>query len=161
MNTDLFRAVLALDSYNRGYGDGLGLKFVAKETEIGNARIYTDSTIEFGQGKDSSIGFYGIAYEMLDGSGRGTGEKIISYRGTDRIFSWPWSDSGSDMWNAYTGAIGGLPSIDNSDQSGMAISFYKSVIGNENPYWGNVSFTGHSLGGGLAGARRDDQKAVY
>ncbi len=152
---------MALDSYNRGYGaalsdsgpgdtDGLGEE---AGTQIGNASILKSSRVLVDPSNPSSrldqpIGFYAIAYEMLDGSGRGTGEKIISYRGTDGAM---------DVATGWPTGLGYY----NAGQDVMAAAFYKSVIGNESPYMANVSFTGHSLGGGLAGARRDDQKTVY
>ena len=55
---------------------------------------------------------------------------------------------GSDLWNGY-GLAGGSP---HSAQSVAAIEFYQSVIGNGvDPRTANVTLTGHSLGGGLAG----------
>jgi hypothetical protein len=52
MNSELFKAILALDSYNRGYnagissvGTGLGTGSENIGTQIGNATIATDSEI--------------------------------------------------------------------------------------------------------------------
>jgi Ca2+-binding RTX toxin-like protein len=51
-----------------------------------------------------------------------------------------------DVINGWSGGLGYA-----STQAGLAAQFYRSVVGNENIYSTNVTFTGHSLGGGLAG----------
>ena len=73
MDNDVFRAILALDSYNRGYHPGIEGLSSAVGTNIGMATIIGDD----GQQAAQDIGFYAIAYEW-------NGETIISYRGTDQ-----------------------------------------------------------------------------
>jgi len=69
---DLIYALLAMDAYNRGYGDGI--RNLGETGRIGNWSILTTSTDEFEQSA-LEAGFYAIAYEY-------DGETIISYRGT-------------------------------------------------------------------------------
>ena len=75
MNRDVFLSLLALDSYNRGYGRNVfvtGASAEANETGrwLGNAEILTDSVQEIGADAQAA-GFYAIAYEW-------NGETIIS-----------------------------------------------------------------------------------
>ena len=99
MNSDLFKAILALDSYNRGYGASIkfgnlsGNNSVdAPETPIGNATIFRAN----GDLTAQSIGFYGIAYDYA-------GEKVVSFRGTDDPLG---ASFGSDIWNGWSGGLG-------------------------------------------------------
>jgi hypothetical protein len=49
MNRDLFLAVLSMDSYNRGYGQGVtGLTVEVNVTKLGKATILTDSALTIG-----------------------------------------------------------------------------------------------------------------
>ena len=82
MDNNVFKAILAMDAYNRGYNAGIKFGSLAGDssvdtpgTEIGNATIYRAN----GDPTAQLYGFYGIAYQ-LDG-----GETIVSYRGTDNI----------------------------------------------------------------------------
>lgn len=79
LNPELFKAILAMDSYNRGYDASIQLT----GSQVGNASIKTDSqilgtTVVDGQTVDrhETIGFYALAYDY-------DGETVISYRGTD------------------------------------------------------------------------------
>ncbi|MFB0613000.1 hypothetical protein [Aurantiacibacter poecillastricola] len=81
MNRDVFLSLLALDSYNRGYGQNVLLNegdSTANQNKagrrIGNATILTDANDP--EGVAQAAGFYAIAYEWND-------ETIISYRGTN------------------------------------------------------------------------------
>ena len=78
MNRDLFLAVLAMDSYNQGYGVG--------ET-VDNATLGTATRIETTQANTTefSIGFSATSYTW-------GGETIIAYRGTDSKFGSSISD---------------------------------------------------------------------
>lgn len=76
MDDKLFKAILAMDSYNHGYGEGIQLTTQVGITKIGNAVIVQQSNTLAGQ-PAVNAGFYAIAYRMQ------SGEKIISYRGTD------------------------------------------------------------------------------
>lgn len=142
MDSDLLKALLAMDAYNRGYNEGVkGLGSVG--SKIGTATIITDSLQTPSTSNSISVGFYGLAYKLT------SGETIISYRGTDVPASWFWSDApGSDIWYGWTTGAGS-PS---SEQAELAIKFYQSVAGTgTDPRTANISLTGHSLGGGLAG----------
>lgn len=80
MDSRVFRAILAMDSYNRGYDAGLRLSSTNSDEiglQIGLASVVarTDSV----EGSDArSASFYAIAYT------RGS-ETVVSYRGTDTI----------------------------------------------------------------------------
>ncbi|MDX9783100.1 MAG: hypothetical protein RBT35_09085 [Bacteroidales bacterium] len=145
LTSDLYKAILAMDSYNRGYASALDYG----QTDIVNTQIgkaYISATR--GQADAVSIGFYAIAYNLNGGT-------IISYRGTDLLTGDSEQGIGSDVEFGY-GIGGGFPDL--APQGDMAIEFYKGVV--ETVYGAgadlnspalNVSLTGHSLGGGLAG----------
>lgn len=89
----LLRAILAMDAYNRGYNAGIK-DLGGVGSQIGEATLSTDSTLGFGEGVDSAIGFYAAAYTVAGGS------TVVSYRGTDRLLDLlPWSEFGGDIWN--------------------------------------------------------------
>jgi hypothetical protein len=79
VNPDVFLSLLALDAYNRGYGQGV---FTVKgddltgtdeiDRKIGLATIIADDITQNAQ----AAGFYAIAYDCK-------GETIISFRGTN------------------------------------------------------------------------------
>jgi hypothetical protein len=95
--TDLIYAILAMDSYNRGYGSGiknlkddLGLK-------IGNFSVFDHSNNAVGS-NEFTAGFYAIAYKNAT-----TGETVIAYRGTDvKGLSASATMGGSDPLNGYS-----------------------------------------------------------
>lgn len=132
MSPDLFMAILAMDSYNRGYNAGINLSPSA--THIGSARI--DSSLA-----DTNASFFAQAYNW-------NARTIISYRGTDQAFpSWQNGTFG-DIWNGW--GVGGGSFID--PQAQLAVQFYRSLLApGADPRSGNILLTGHSLGGGLAG----------
>jgi hypothetical protein len=74
---------------------------------------------------DQLNGFAALAYSY-------GGETVISYRGTDGV-------TDLDDW------IGGLGAV--PPQAGLAAEFYRSISGGS-IYNGNITLTGHSLGGG-------------
>jgi hypothetical protein len=143
-----------MDSYNRDYGAGLGSEEdglgSTPETKIGNASILSDSDIlrdENGARLDQGAGFYAIAYTIGSGvDGLASGTKVISYRGTSGDSFWKVL---TDAWNGYGTALGSP----NNPQAYLAAEFYQAVTGTTNgdPRDGDVTLTGHSLGGGLAG----------
>ncbi len=148
MNNILFNAILSMDSYNRGYNAGIrfgNLPDGESQTileQLGNAIIITDSRIIVDSGdirEDIPIGFYAIAYSYND-------ETIISFRGTDNppTLANPLTDDVFHGWSLGGGNI-------NSEQAQMAVRFYQEVAGDGNWQTANISLTGHSLGGGLAG----------
>jgi hypothetical protein len=67
MNSNLFKAILAMDSYNRGYGQGIDLSDTPDSLglKIGNATIVRESDIATGTA-GVSAGFYGIAYSLAE-----------------------------------------------------------------------------------------------
>jgi len=147
LTTNLYKALLAMDAYNRGYNRGLELPDEAAP-KVGNASKYRDSSILLdadSDRRDIPAGFYAIAYDL-------NGEKVISYRGTDEVVVAPWSGTGSDLWNGYGVGLG----VTAGKQAMLAFDFYNTVAGNPSnnqidPRTANISLTGHSLGGGLAG----------
>lgn len=134
MNRDLFLAVLAMDSYNRGYNPGIDGLSSGIGAQIGTAVIVSssDNPILDPNGEGQAASFYAVAYQMM-------GETIISYRGTDAL-----ADAGADF------TIGGTGNP-NSPQAYLAADFYSSVVGAGNQYSADATLVGHSLGGGLAG----------
>jgi hypothetical protein len=133
-----------MDAYNRGYASGI-VKDKTKLDEglgltgqIGDAHI--TRAIDASENPEAvTASFFAISYRWGD-------ETIISYRGTDN----PLTD-----W--YTGWLGGGGF--RTAQADLAQDFFKlTVQGSLNTATNyellkaaNVSFTGHSLGGGLAG----------
>ncbi len=76
---DVFLSLLALVSYNRGYGQNVG--GLAAAGGIGNATIQLQSNTTDGS-DEVEAGFYAIAYEW-------NGETTISYHGTNSVCSSP------------------------------------------------------------------------
>lgn len=148
MNDNLFKAILAMDAYNRGYDANIKfgtlagtVSLDAQGTQIGNATILDSN----GNAAAQDIGFYALAYTY-------NGETVISYRGTD----YPENDTTIPKDVQYGWTLGAGDS--DSPQGLMAIQFYKDIAnlaalpGSQNVYLdANISLTGHSLGGGLAG----------
>jgi hypothetical protein len=143
MTTQLYMSLLAMDSYNRGYKQGLDVVAAgASATQIGNATLGIKSDVSISSA-EYAAGFFAQSYTL-------NGQKVISYRGTDFMFTPPWSDNpGGDLWNGYGTAIG----RPYDDQARMAAEFYQTVTGTQTtaPASGSATLTGHSLGGGLAG----------
>jgi hypothetical protein len=81
ISNDLYLAILAMDSYNRGYSPGLNLA-AASQTQIGDATLGINSSILTNPGGgaslDEPVSFYAQSYTF-------NGQKVISYRGTDDI----------------------------------------------------------------------------
>ena len=97
-NDDLFRAILAMDTYNRGYNAGLGDPNTGLAgTQIGLATIRRDIDLPGGA---QAASFFAQAYTL-------GGKTIISYRGTvdDNVLS-PSSDI-RQGWVTGAGAAGG------------------------------------------------------
>jgi len=86
MDRDLFLAILAMDSYNRGYGGGVSGLPVGGS--IGNATISFDSSVlkdENNVRLDIPAGFYAIAYDVSQVAGFGAADTVIAYRGTEGL----------------------------------------------------------------------------
>ncbi len=113
INNSLFEAILAMDSYNRGYNQGVdfGVGSDAVGTSIGNATIF--ATEDGALGNPES--FYAVAYD-LDGSGSGT-DKVISFRGTDNFV-----DDLSTGFGVGAGSEGNVQGL-------LAADFYDTVSG--------------------------------
>lgn len=149
MNSDLFLAILAMDAYNRGYGAGIKVG----GTGIGFANIRALESLGIDDPKYAAwqaAGFYAIAYDVSAAGIAGLSDTVISYRGTDNPI--PFTP-GSDF---YTYGIGiGQPfalSGGLTDQARLTIEFYRAAAGPDvDPFAANITTTGHSLGGGLAG----------
>lgn len=74
ISSDLFLAILAMDSYNRGYNAGLGDPVTGLTgTQIGTATRRTDIDLPAGS---EAASFFAQAYTL------GSGQTVISYRGT-------------------------------------------------------------------------------
>lgn len=78
ISKDLFLAILSMDSYNQGYGEGLK----HGKTQIGSATFKVDDTSDAAQ----AAGFYAIAHDVKASGVEGidSDTKVISYRGTAR-----------------------------------------------------------------------------
>jgi hypothetical protein len=140
---DLLLAILAMDSYNRGYGAGLAdgkgdLDAAGLDLDgLGGAgsHIGLATLLDYDLPSGSkAAGFYAAAYQLLDG------EVVISYRGTDNPFD--------DLIHGWTMGAGF-----DSAQGPLALQFYSAVT--HQSYQDGIAaktiLTGHSLGGGLAG----------
>lgn len=144
ISLELMYAILAMDSYNRGYNPGITLT----GTQVGNATIGVDSAVLNTDPNDPNridqdAGFYAVAYHW-------NGETIISYRGTDNPGFWADEIAGgSDVWNGYGTGVGSPY----AEQGRLAAEFYQAVTGTQigDPLTESATLTGHSLGGGLAG----------
>lgn len=116
---DLFLSILAMDSYNRGYGQHIIMPTVFGQTMLGNATIQSDANDQAGVA--SAAGFYAVAYDWND-------EKVISYRGTNPD---SLSNFFTDAHNGY-GVGSGSPY---GTQAELAIQFYEAVVGvGNNPF---------------------------
>lgn len=153
MNCDLLLAIFAMDVYNRGYS--AGIKGLNVNGQLGKATILTDASAELDADAVLSAGFYAIAYDV---SGvEGLSGTVISYRGTDKLGSFPWTPEGSDVVNGWP--LGGGYYM--ADQAQLAAQFYNKVIGPETSLIGSgTTLTGHSLGGGLVRMAANDDSCL-
>jgi hypothetical protein len=133
MNRDLFLAILSMDSYNRGYGQGIS--GLAESGSIGNATITRRVDI-YGNNSDAvfqtwqAASFYALAYDLTGSGIAGLTGTVIAYRGSDYLDTNGiislWS---RDIWQGWTNAIG----YPYGGQPGLALQFYRAVTGNA-PY---------------------------
>jgi Ca2+-binding RTX toxin-like protein len=146
---DLIYAILALDSYNRGYGSGITGLNDDVGTKLGNFSINAHVNDELNPDLNPALedGFYGIAYRNGD-------QVIVSYRGTDfnldPLSTTPTYDGqkgGSDLVNGYGLALG----VTDVPQATLAQEFEQAVASADYGQPVTITLTGHSLGGGLAG----------
>ena len=147
ISKDLFLSILAMDSYNRGYGAGisdgehvengvdLGLGD-AIGTTIGSATV-SNRVSSDANGAAQSAGFYALAYDIgADGPEGLAGKTVISYRGTDT------SLDHSPGWSVGAGTI------DDWTQAPLALEVYIAATGQsyrDGPA-SDVILTGHALG---------------
>jgi len=79
ISKELFLSILAIDSYNRGYDEGIE---DISET-LGNTQLGQTSGIDPND-PERQASFFASSYTAGTGvTGLATGTKIISYRGTD------------------------------------------------------------------------------
>lgn len=145
ISKDLLLAILAMDSYSRGYGAGIsdgetdnsdGLGRVG--SRIGTAIVTHDA--QDSEGLAEAAGFYAVAYDTEYGT-------VISYRGTDNPNP---LDPASDIWNGWTLGAG----FPQASQGRLSIEFFEAVTNTsvfDEGAGDGVIVTGHSLAGGLAG----------
>lgn len=123
INDDVFRSILAMDSYNRGYDAGNNLD----GNQTGNTTL---RYINLPTGYESAS-FFVQAYER-------NGKTVISYR---------WTNDPDKIGDALNGWLTGFGWAD-TPQAMLALKFYNAVDAATNT---NIELTGHSLSGGLAG----------
>jgi hypothetical protein len=105
---DLLLAILAMDSYNRGYGQGIvGLD--DPNAKIGTATFLTQSNI-IATSAEVASGFYASAYTLNDST------TVIAYRGTNADNPGPLFADVRSGWPLYFGDIA-------TAQATQAISF--------------------------------------
>ena len=159
MSKELFLAILSMDSYNRGYNAGLGdgqnvINGIDSDglgdaigTTVGKAEISFKSSSDI-DSDEYAAGFYAVAYTISGSENipELNGKTVISYRGTDPSTA---AHFVTDAINGYGVALGSST----GDQATLAAKFFQEVTNTQNsdPTTSNVTFTGHSLGGGLAG----------
>lgn len=154
MNRDLFLAILAMDSYNRGYGRGVSLKhglardIIVKEVnqKLGNVLIKKqDVSLDA-----INAGFYAIAYDVSEAGVPGLSGMVISYRGTTYESNGSFLSSYRDIATGWPVGAGLL-----ARQSTLALEFYKDINNGVSGFdltpSQPITLTGHSLGGGLSG----------
>jgi hypothetical protein len=105
ISKELFLSILSMDSYNRGYGEGVG-GLGDLGSKIGTATLSQQSDTAEGPA-GVNAGFYAISYTIGSGvDGLASGTTVISYRGTnaDNVSSFV-----TDAWNGYGTAPGTPP----------------------------------------------------
>lgn len=137
ISNNLFQAILAMDSYNRGYNQGIYIDDIPGESAIGNATVIQESNVAPGSSQVEAS-FFAAAYAAGN-------DIYISYRGTDDLSLFT-----GDILSGWPGALGSL-----SLEAAYAIGFYNQIVDavtTDTVYSSpTFSLTGHSLGGGLAG----------
>jgi hypothetical protein len=111
--SNLFTAILALDSYNRGFKPQLN---IADSSGLGNATL----GIATRNVQTEATGFFAQAYDWF-------GTTVISYRGTDHPNP---VNKANDFWGGWTIGLG----YTGATQAGLAIDFYKEVTGASTVY---------------------------
>jgi hypothetical protein len=146
ISDDLFLAILSMDAYNRGYGSGMGNANTGLAgSQLGNATIgrATNATTE---PNAVAASFFAQAYDW-------NGTTVISYRGTDN-FSIDKPTGYGIGFGFPAGVAGAVGWFNNSYQGELALQFYNQIAGQLAT--NDITLTGHSLGGGLAGFVAND-----
>lgn len=119
ISSELMKAILAMDSYNRGYNAGVdfGPGSDAVGTQLGTATIAANK----GDADAVNVSFYAAAYNY-------NGETVISFRGTD--------DIPLDLTYGY-GLGAGIPLV---EQAIPAKQFYENVASGDLVGNNNLSF---------------------
>ena len=95
IDSEVFRSILAMDSYNRNYDAGI----IISGNQIGTATLGIDSTQALGLQQTQAASFFAQAYTW-------NGETVISFRGTDQAEpSWENWTLG-DAWNGWGVGLG-------------------------------------------------------
>ena len=142
ISKDLLLAILSMDSYNRGYGEGIaGLEGLG--AKVGTATISTDSeTVTSTKDEAQAAGFYAVAYDTEYGT-------VISYRGTDNPSIFASDTAGAADITAGWVTGGGVWLTDQVRLSQEFVDQADTQDGDSRT--GSAILTGHSLGGALAG----------
>jgi hypothetical protein len=86
ISRDVMLAILSMDSYNRGYGQGVG--GLPASGRLGEVTIRSREADGIGDPTFASwqaAGFYAIAYDVSQAGISGLSGTVISYRGTDNV----------------------------------------------------------------------------
>lgn len=139
MNRNLMLSLLSMDVYNRGAQsliDGAaGVYGMNNQGALGYLTRLGDHSNYLNLPFENSISFHAEAWSL-------GGDLIVVYEGTDNPL-------GGDLLHGWS--IGG--GLSAASQAGYAQQFYEAVTGRSafDSALPNVTLTGHSLGGGLAG----------
>jgi hypothetical protein len=115
ISPELFKAILAMDSYNRGINAGLNLSAQGVSGDrIGNAILKNDVLLPAGS---DVAGFFAQAYNW-------NGTTVISYRGTDNPGFFASENGPSDILNGWLSGVG-VP----TSQISLAMQFFTDVTG--------------------------------
>ncbi len=132
MSPTVYRAILAMDAYNRGYGANLELI----GDSIGLIQILSRESFAITEGQYAlwqTAGFYASAYSW-------NGETIISYRGTNFNLNdgANIADSSAfrDIWNGWSLGTG----FSSASQAGLALEFYQAVAGVTSRFSANLCY---------------------
>ncbi|MEM9716489.1 MAG: hypothetical protein AAF826_08230 [Pseudomonadota bacterium] len=150
ISKDLFLSILAMDAYSQGYDAAIEHGF----DKIGSASRGKDAQQLLEQGLSEEAGFYALSYNIGFGvEGINAGTTVPSFRGTDYPLEGDANKYIDLLRGWFVGAGDGL-AVDIAKQDDLTIAFYEAALERSIFDAGtgdNVTITGHSLGGGLAG----------
>lgn len=115
LDADVFRALLAMDAYNRGVDAGISIS----GDKLGTADIGINaSTDDAFKERALASGFSAQAYTW-------NGKTVIAYRGTNGVmYSNTWWTDVFNGWNMGFGSS-------ETDQAQLAIEFYQQLTGGQ------------------------------